>query len=229
METNIQLLDRVGEIVVSYPSTAEVFKQFRIDFCCGGSKSLLEVIQHTNIDQAMLLEQLREAAEAPRRQALNWNDLSSKQLIDYIVRVHHGYLKTVLPHVSGYVKKITYVHGPHHPELVQVSKLFETLRADMEQHMEKEEAEDFPAVLAYEQEPSEAKRKPLLEFLNELEREHEGSGDLLKQIREVTRDYKLPEDACTTFQLTYAKLQELEADMFQHIHLENNILFKRAI
>ncbi|KRE70455.1 iron-sulfur cluster repair di-iron protein [Paenibacillus sp. Soil750] len=225
---NIQLTDRVGDIVTAYPKTAEVFKEYRIDFCCGGNKSLLQVIQDQNIAEEDLLKSLAEAAIAPKFDGLNWSELSSSELIDYIIRIHHGYLKTSLPHLSEYVKKVARVHGPHHLELLQVDQWFEALKSDMEHHMEKEEEEAFPAVIDFEKDPTDVKRERLLRILDTLEQEHEGSGDLLRQIREITKNYELPEDACTTFRLTYLKLEELEADMFQHIHLENNILFNRA-
>lgn len=228
MEMNIQLTDRVGDIVTGYPNTAAVFKEYRIDFCCGGNKSLLQVIQDQDIQAEVLFKNLVEAAASAKTDSLDWRELSSSELIDYIMDVHHGYLKRELPHLSEYVKKLARVHGPHHPELLQVEQWFKTLKSDMEQHMEKEEREAFPAVIAFEKVPTEVKRAQLIEILDALEHEHEGSGDLLKQIREITEDYKLPEDACTTFQLTYLKLEELEADMFQHIHLENNILFNRV-
>jgi len=228
MDMIIQPTDRIGDIVASYPNTAEVFKQFRIDFCCGGNKPLQQVMQEHNIDQDALMERLGVAATARTKAAIDWTALSSGALIDHIIRYHHEYLRTTLPTLSGYVKKVAHVHGPHHRELFQVYEWFETLREEMMQHMEKEEKEDFPAVLAYETDPSEAKREQLLSVLDSLKQEHEQSGDLLKKIRAITQDYTLPEDACTTFQLTYAKLQELEADMFQHIHLENNILFQRT-
>lgn len=228
MEMSIQLTDRVGDIVKGFPKTAEVFKEYRIDFCCGGNKSLLQVIRDQEIEEEALLRSLVEAAVSAKSDSLNWSELSSSELIDYILRVHHGYLKTALPHLSEYVKKVARVHGPHYSELLQVDRWFDALKSDMEHHMEKEEREAFPAVIAFEQDPTELKRERLLRILDTLEHEHESSGNLLKQIREITKDYELPEDACTTFQLTYLKLEELEADMFQHIHLENNILFNRA-
>lgn len=228
MGMNIQLMDRVGDIVTNYPKTAEVFKQYRIDFCCGGNKSLLQVIRDQDIEEEILLKSLSEAAVSAKSEDTNWSELSTVELIDYIIRIHHGYLKSELPQLSEYVKKVARVHGPHHPALFQVYQWYEALRSDMEHHMEKEEQEAFPAVIAYENDPTEGKRERLLAILDTLEHEHEGSGDLLKQIREITGGYKLPEDACTTFQLTFLKLKELESDMFQHIHLENNVLFKRA-
>ncbi|MGG1519990.1 iron-sulfur cluster repair di-iron protein [Paenibacillus oryzisoli] len=228
MGVNIHGTDRVGDIVTNYPKTAEVFKAFRIDFCCGGNQSLLQAISSRDIKEEDLLNDLRAAAEAPTAEEINWTELRSAELIDYIVGNHHDYLRSALPQLSEYVKKIARVHGLNHPDLFQVYQWFETLRTDMEHHMEKEESEAFPAVLAYEKDPTASNRERLLETLDLLEQEHEGSGDLLKQIREITHDYELPEDACTTFRLTYLKLEELEADMFQHIHLENNILFNRV-
>ncbi|KQX48498.1 MULTISPECIES: iron-sulfur cluster repair di-iron protein [unclassified Paenibacillus] len=228
MEVNIQLTDRVGDIVKGFPKTAEVFKEYRIDFCCGGNKSLLQVIRDQKIEEEVLLKSLVEAATSAKSDNLNWSELSASELIDYIIRVHHGYLKTALPHLSEYVQKVARVHGSYHPELLQVHQWYEALKSEMEHHMDKEEREAFPAVIAFEKDPTKEKREELLEILAALEQEHEGSGDLLRQMREITKDYELPEDACTTFQLTYLKLEALEADMFQHIHLENNILFNRV-
>jgi regulator of cell morphogenesis and NO signaling len=228
MELTIQLTDSIGDIVARYPDTAEVFKEYRIDFCCGGNKQLQQVVQGSNIDEDTLLQSLNEAVTSQRSDNLNCSKLGSSELIDYIVRTHHGYLRKNLPQISEYVNKVARVHGPYHPELLQVRQWFEALKSDMEQHMEKEENEAFPAVIEYEKDPTEVRKKQLQDILDTLEHEHEGSGDLLRQIREITKEYELPEDACATFQLTYAKLEELEADMFQHIHLENNILFTRA-
>jgi regulator of cell morphogenesis and NO signaling len=227
MAIEIQLAERVGDIVSLYPKTAEVFKKHRIDFCCKGNKSLQQVIHDQDIQEEELLKGLNMAAVSWEYENQNWLELSSSQLIDFIIKNHHAYLKETLPQLSEYVNKVARVHGPHHPELLQVNQWFEALRNEMEQHMEKEEREAFPALIEYEEDPTDAKREKMVEILDTLELEHEGSGNLLGQIREVTKDYELPEDACTTFRLTYLNLEEMEADMFQHIHLENNILFNR--
>jgi regulator of cell morphogenesis and NO signaling len=227
MAIEIQLAERVGDIVSQYPKTAEVFKKHRIDFCCGGNKSLLQVIRDQGIQEEELLNGLNMPAVPWQYENLNWLELSSSQLIDFIIKNHHAYLKETLPQLSEYVKKAAQVHGPHHPELLQVNQWFEALRNEMEQHMEKEEREAFPALIEYEEDPTDVRRERIAGILDILELEHEGSGNLLRQIREITKDFELPEDACTTFQLTYLNLEELGADMFQHIHLENNILFNR--
>jgi regulator of cell morphogenesis and NO signaling len=176
----------------------------------------------------MLLASLEQAAVSRKPDETNWTGRSAAELIEYIVTYHHRYLKSSLPQLSQYVNKVARVHGPHHPELLQVQEWFQALRLDMELHMEKEENEAFPAVIAYELSGTEHSRQQLLQILEELENDHRETGNLLQKIRIVTSDFTVPEDACTTFKVTYLKLEELEADMFQHIHLENNILFARA-
>ena len=136
-------------------------------------------------------------------------------------------MNRVLPKLSGYVTKVFRVHSQNHPELADVHQLFNTLKTELEQHTIQEETSIFPKIKEYENNPSQDQLTEIQNEIKALEREHDQSGSILKQLRMVTNDYTLPPDACTTYRLTYQKLQELESDLFQHIHLENNILFRR--
>jgi iron-sulfur cluster repair protein YtfE (RIC family) len=132
----------------------------------------------------------------------------------------------ILPELSEYVAKILRAHGANHNELFNVHKLFHTAKADLEQHLIKEEEILFPLIKDYDKAPTKDRLETIRKTLGETEAEHDAVGKILKEIRRITRDYSIPEDACTTFVKTYQRLQELESDLFQHIHLENNILFR---
>src|SRR5690606_31925889 len=153
--------------------------------------------------------------------------MSSGELVDYIVNTHHVFVKEILPEIGSLTTTILRVHGPNHSSLFKVHKLFHNLKTELEQHLIKEEEILFPAIKAYEASPS----KELLENINttmkETEDEHEAAGGILKELRKITEDYRLPEDGCDTYRRTFERMEALEADLFQHIHLENNILFRR--
>jgi regulator of cell morphogenesis and NO signaling len=148
-------------------------------------------------------------------------------LIDHIVATHHSYLNRALPELSDLTTTILRVHGQKHPDLFRVHKLFHNLKLELEQHLIKEETLLFPMIKEYETGRSEAHLKKISLVVREIEEEHEAAGDILKELRSVTEDYILPGDGCATYGKTLKGLQELESDLFQHIHLENNILFTR--
>lgn len=232
MKAVVERTDKVGDIVTQVPGADVVFKQYRIDFCCGGSKTLNEAIQQKNLNEAEIIQKLNETlqqAQTVKGKDTNWEKAPYSLLVDHIVNTHHAYLFDELPRLSAYVTKVYRVHGPKRPELADVYKLFHELKTEMEQHSIKEENDAFPLIKDYEQLPSESKRERLINVIEALEQEHDHSGDILKQLRDVTSDYKLPQGACNTFTLTYQKLEALEADLFKHIHLENNILFPRLL
>lgn len=232
MKTVIELTDKVGDIVTQVPGADAVFKQYRIDFCCGGRQTLNEAIRQRNLDEAEVLQKLSdtlEKAQGVEGNDTDWEKVSFSSLVDHIVNTHHAYLYDELPQLSAYVTKVYRVHGSHRPELADVHQLFHELKTELEQHAIKEENDAFPLIKEYEQRPSEERRKYLVEIVEELEQEHDRSGGILKQLREVTKDYALPEGACNTYTLTYQKLETLESDLFTHIHLENNILFPRLL
>lgn len=232
MKAVIERTDKVGDIVTHVPGADAVFKKYKIDFCCGGSKPLNEAIQQKNLNEEEVLQKLNEKleqAQSVKEDRTDWTKVPYGQLVDHIVNTHHAYLYEELPRLSAYVTKVYRVHGPQRPELADVYKLFHALKTELEEHSIKEENDAFPLIKEYEQMPSGEKRTQLVNVIEELEQEHDHSGDLLKQLRGVTKGYALPEGACNTYTLTYQKLEVLESDLFTHIHLENNILFPRLL
>lgn len=219
----------VGEIVSIMPKASEVFKEFNIDFCCGGHRSLAEVIKEQNVDEEQLFRKLDTAyiqSESISNRT-NFMDMSSTDLIDYIINTHHVFLNRILPELSELTTKILKVHGSNHPELFKVHKLFHNLKTELEQHLIKEEEILFPVIKEYDAHPSKEQMNRISTTMKETEDEHEAAGDILKELRKVTKDYSVPKDGCNTYFKTFDKLQQLEADLFEHIHLENNILFRR--
>lgn len=219
----------VKDIVLQFPKAADYFKSKRIDFCCGGAKPLAEAAVERGLDQEMIISDLNKLFEeypVPQEE-LAWNTAPSAELIDHIVSKHHHYLREELPLISQNVTKVYRVHGGDSPHLEELYSLFNTLKEDLLQHTAKEEEDEFPKLLAYDANPSEEGLTILREALIDLESEHDTAGDILRQIRKITDDFTPPAHACTTYRLTYARLEELESMTFEHVHLENNILFPR--
>ena len=219
----------IGEIISMMPKASEVFKEYNIDFCCGGHRPLSEAIKAQKLNDREVLQKLDEAYEETRRFAnqVDFRKMSPGELIDYIVNTHHVFVKRVLPELSELTTKILRVHGPSHSDLFKVHKLFHNLKTELEQHLIKEEEILFPAIKEYAEKPSEELLNRINTVMKETEDEHETAGGVLKELRKVTQEYHVPEDGCSTYCKTFDKLQELEADLFQHIHLENNILFRQ--
>lgn len=219
----------IGEIVSIMPKASDIFKKYGIDFCCGGHRPLAEAIREQNLDEGELLDKLEEAYKETRQlsERTDFRTMPLADLIDHIVATHHSYLKRTLPELSELTTTILRVHGQNHTDLFRVHKLFHNLKMELEQHLIKEEEILFPMIKEYEAGPSDALLKKISFVAHETEDEHEAAGDILKELRNVTEDYILPNDGCTTYGKTLRGLQELESDLFQHIHLENNILFTR--
>lgn len=229
MASNFKASDKIGDIVTVFPGASNLFLEYRIDFCCGGNRPLKEAIKEQKLDENKILTLLNERYkefQEKNEEFTDWAKEKPSKLVDYIEGTHHAYLKEELPRISELAFKILKVHGKNHEELFKVHKLINTLRTELEEHLVKEEELLFPLIKEYEVEKTNHSRERVLNLLNELEKEHTGAGDIIKELREVTEHYIAPKDACRTFELTYRKLGELEQNTFQHIHLENNILFK---
>lgn len=230
MNHTFSAADSIGNIVVNFPKAIETFKEYNIDFCCGGQRPLAEALEEQGIQEGEVLNKLNQAYNSFQEglsQGMDWRTASFSQLIDYIVQQHHTYLNNELPALGQLIAKILRVHGEHHIELAKVHKLFNSLRTELESHLIKEEESVFPLIKQYEKNPSPELLDKTLRLINELESEHTGAGDILKELRKITDQYQTPADGCTTYGLTYQKMYELESDLFQHIHMENNILFPR--
>ncbi|MGG0188052.1 iron-sulfur cluster repair di-iron protein [Bacillus rhizoplanae] len=222
----------IGDIVTQFPKASDLFKSYRIDFCCGGNKQLIDAINERNLSAEEVITNLNTLyyeTKLLNEAAIDWTIASYSELIDYIVNKHHRYLNEELPQLSPYVTKVLRVHGSEQPHLAKIHKLFHELKTELEQHLIKEETEDFPLILAFEQNPTDENYTKLRKVVEELESEHSHAGNIIKELRNITNDFTPPEGACGTYRLVYQRLAALESDLFQHIHLENNILFPRAI
>ncbi len=221
--------EQLGDIVTQLPRASEVFKSYQIDFCCGGNRLLNKAAQEKGLD----LQEVMDALEAmvlvveETKDLIHHDDLTAVALIEYIEATHHQFLRLKLPEVSELVATIMEVHGLKHKELYELHRLFHTLKMDIEQHLLKEEQQVFPVIKDYGYHKTEVLLNKALETLKEIEDEHDGAGDLLKEIRRVTNNFTLPVDACPTYIAAYDGLQAIEGDLFEHVHLENNILFKK--
>ena len=223
---------KIGDIVNQFPKVIDIYKDYKIDFCCGGDRLLTNAIKEANLNETEILNKINTAYDAYlESKAIDRNFMEEPLdiLIDHIVETHHTYLNANLPIINELVTKILRVHGDNHPELLKVHKLFSHLRTELESHMFKEETIQYPAVKEYLKTNDLKYLDKAIAVNQELEDEHTNAGDALKELRILTNDYEVPEDGCSTFMKTYEKLHELEADMFQHIHLENNVLFPRLV
>ncbi|SIQ55713.1 iron-sulfur cluster repair di-iron protein [Halanaerobium kushneri] len=229
-----KLNDTVGNIVTEFPGAAEILKEHKIDFCCGGDRELGLAVKedsNDNLEAEKILKKINQNYSQKKDDYQKIEDpknLSQSQLIDYIVNNHHSFLQQYLPRLSELTKKILRAHRENHGEVLKkVHRLFSTLKMELEEHLIKEEEEIFPLIKEYSEQENDIKNKETLNAILELESEHDTAGEIIKELREVTADYQLPKDACNSFKLTYNLLKDLESDLFQHIHLENNILFAR--
>ncbi len=213
----------IGGVVAELATASQIFSEYGIDFCCGGHRKLSDVIKEQNVNEEGLYEALRFAQEerSDSYSGNNFTDMSHAVLTDYIEDTHHSYLRKALPDTTELLSTILRVHGKNHKELFDVYRLFGALKTDLEQHLLKEETILFPALAQVDGDQDE-----ILGLATEIIREHEAAGDILGELRRMTNDYKLPEDACGTYHKAYEMLEDLEKDLHQHIHLENNILLK---
>lgn len=230
MAERFKLTDMVGDIVAAYPGAANLFLEKKVDFCCGGARSLEAAAResrHSGEELLMELNRLYEEFAVKNEVFTDWVQEKPAKLADYILNKHHSYLHQELPDLGDLVLTILNVHGMSHPELFKVHRLFNALKTELEEHLIREEQILFPAIEAYEYDDGSEGKAAIAALIAELEAEHTGAGDIIKELREVTNHYSVPRDACRTYAATYKKLMEMEADLFQHIHLENNILFRK--
>lgn len=219
-----------AEIVKVFPKASDLFKERRIDFCCGGDQPLAKVFSEQNLDESIVLSELNTAYKTWNKEdheITDWDSVPLIELVDHIVQTHHAFLNEELPALGQFVTKIFRVHGAKQPHLKELNRLYNDFKVEMEEHMISEENEVFPLVKEYVKNPSEELKMQIHKANGGLEDEHEAAGDLLKRMRIITNDFELPAGACNSYRITYARLAEMESDTFQHVHLENNVLFKR--
>lgn len=224
----------IGQIVAKDFRAADVFKKYKIDFCCGGKKTIEQACKDKNIDTIALRRELENLGEHQGTRSENFMEWNLGFLADYIINTHHAYVKAAMPLLLDYTQKVARVHGDRHPEAVDVAEIFVEVANELSTHMIKEEKVLFPYIkqLADAETSKQNVFAPFGTIKNPvsmMEHEHDSVGEMCEKIRQLTNDYTPPAGACATFRVSYAKLKEFEDDLHRHIHLENNILFPRSI
>jgi regulator of cell morphogenesis and NO signaling len=219
----------VGELVVENPASARVFEKYGIDYCCAGKRSLDDVCRERGVARTALLEELSQTGPQPLPDARDWRNASLRDLIEHIVSHHHAYLKSELPRISDLFGRVVRAHSEREPVLIEVSEIFGILKEELDAHLMKEEMILFPTILRLEAGAGSGAPCSIEHPIARMEYEHESAGRALAQMRHLTRDYYLPDEACNTYRALFATLVELESDLHDHIHLENNILFPHAV
>lgn len=225
----------IGAIVAEDYRTSKVFERYGIDFCCGGKVGLSTTCNEKGIDLAAITREIEEVKSQQVERDQNYGSWELPFLIDYIVNVHHGYLKENTEQIKAHTKKIAEVHGKYHAELFEITSLFEKIATDMSTHLKEEEEVFFPALkradMAKKSDSSISAEdvKLISQALENLVADHEEIGETVHKINHLSNGYILPGDACNTFTLTYKELKEFEDDLHKHVHLENNILFLKAV
>lgn len=224
----------VAELVTENYKTADVFKKNGIDFCCGGKVSVKSICEKKKIGYDKIKNEL-EAIDQVIDEAHDFNSWNLEKLVDYIINKHHSYVTENIPIISQYANKVAKVHGEANPEVVQINYLFRIIADELNRHMCKEENILFPYVKILAQVELKKMEFVLPHFetiqnpINMMEKEHDTVGNYGAKIAELSNNYTPPNHACNTYRVLYAKLKEFEDDLHQHIHLENNILFPKAI
>lgn len=218
------------DIVKTFPQASDIFIECHVDFCCGGDVSLAEQFAQKQLPGDAILNRLNESFIRWSEQGnivMDWDEVSTEDLIDHIVHHHHAYLKEELPALETFVIRIANVHGEMHPHLIELHDVYQKFKKDMGEHSLKEELEVFPLIKQYLKAPSDELLTSIHLANGGLEDEHDLAGNLLIKMRQLTNGFDVPTNACGSYRITYDRLAKLETDTFQHVHLENNILFKR--
>ncbi|MCC6278950.1 MAG: iron-sulfur cluster repair di-iron protein [Saprospiraceae bacterium] len=225
----------VGEMVVADYRKAEVFRKYGIDYCCGGKKPLEEVCRQKGIDLQNVQNDLNALDQKPDDAGQNFDIWELDALAAHIVEKHHNYVSESVPMLYELGAKVARVHGERHPELIEIANLFRAVGQELQMHMHKEELMLFPQIakMAASRRNGTSITRPFFGSVENpihmMESEHESSGNDMEEIRRLSHDFTPPMDACTSYCVLYAKLQEFEQDLHQHVHLENNILFPKSI
>jgi regulator of cell morphogenesis and NO signaling len=225
----------VGEYVANDFRTAALFSKYGIDFCCKGNRTLDEVCAKNDINPEELEKEIQAVLETKNDQAIDFKSWSPSLLIEYIVEKHHSYIEEKTPVVLQFLDKLCKVHGERHPELFEINSLFKSSAGNLAQHMKKEELILFPFIqnMVKAQKENQPIREPHFGTVENpiamMKDEHSIEGERFDKIATLTDGLIPPEDACSTYRVTYQMLKEFEQDLHKHIHLENNILFPIAI
>ena len=225
----------IAEMVVADYRKAEVFRQYGIDYCCGGKKPLEEVCLKKNIDPAAVWQALQNLDKQAENLEETWTDMPLQGLTAHIVGTHHQYVLQALPMLNELTTKVARVHGERHPELIEIARHFFNISQELQMHMQKEENILFPFIEKMAAAWQEERPLPPAMFgsvsnpIHMMESEHESAGNEMEIIRQLSDHFTPPAEACTSYRVLFAKLEEFERDLHRHVHLENNILFPHAL
>lgn len=235
MNTNPNTIDSnsitVAELAVAHPAALSVFNKYNIDFCCGGNRSLEEACIRIGLNPEKIRQEIFSSPAQQSTIPMRAEKWSASLLADYIVQNHHEYVRNAIPEIEALLEKVCAAHGEDNLELLNIQQDFNDLAEELLSHMTKEEMALFPAIKRVAAQTGVG--HPLADNLKGpisiMEHEHALAGDLIKSIRKLSHNYTVPEFACPTYRVTYQKLKEFDQDLMTHVHLENNILFPKAL
>lgn len=217
----------LGDVVTEDPRRARVFEKFGIDYCCSGQRSLADASREAGLD----LTEITKALDLPDTVASTQGHESAENavLAHDIIDTHHAYMWQEMPLLQALVDKVHNVHGAGHPELARVREAYTEAVTALDPHMTTEERVVFPAISAMEKTQAPVTLGSFAEPIAQLRAEHDAVGSLFKEIRSLTVGYTVPDDACNSYRAMLTRLEEMELDLHEHIHKENNVLFPRVL
>ncbi|MDE3181767.1 MAG: iron-sulfur cluster repair di-iron protein [Acidobacteriota bacterium] len=227
----------VKAIVNEFPAAARVFESVGIDYCCGGEMPLQDACKeaHVKVEEILRLIKDDRVSDSSEKQLANWIHVPLPDLIEYIVKKHHGYCRKEQERLEPLLAKVVQVHGDRHPELKSIQLLFNRMTHELAQHLPKEEKMLFPIILGMSRASLEKEPMPRLELgavqnpVSMMILEHDECGRILKEMHSLSHGYEPPADACGSYQSLYQGLKEFEEDMHHHVYLENYVLFPRTV
>ena len=219
----------VAAIVKDYPRTADVFRKVGIDYCCGGKISLIEAVERCDFDNEEIFLAVEDKVNQSSDEAgqIDMKYLSIPSIIEYIQNRYHKDLKEELANLTPFVERVAGRHGGTQPHLLELHDLFEKFKEEMIAHTADEDANIFPLIANYVDDSENVPGPEVKEAVRKLVDDHDTAGEILMRMRNITDGYKLPENACGTYTLVYSRLETLEKKTFEHVHMENHILFER--
>ena len=224
----------VRDLAVELPNATRVFEKTKIDYCCGGDQLLGAACARAGVDLQTLEKMLETTPEPALNSTVEFQNLSAAELIQYILDKHHVYTRDEMQRLETLVDKVVNAHGANHPELLSIRDLLQQLIAELRGHMFKEEQILFPYIVDLERSVAQQRTAPFAPFgtvnnpVRMMMLEHDNAGEILRELRTLSRGYAAPDDACISYQTFYEALEAFEQDLHQHIHLENNLLFPQA-
>lgn len=226
---------RVKDLVMEIPGAARILDGWGIDYCCGGNELLEDACARAGISVDQLVTAVQSNAAPASTERKDWRSESLTNLANYILEKHHTFTRDEMERLTTLLSKVCSVHGQNHPELIQIQHVFSSLCNELTTHMYKEEQILFPYIFQLDKAVSQGRPAPFSPFgtvqnpVRMMMIEHDNAGAMLRELRDLSERYTVPSDGCASFRLLYEGLDGFEQDLRQHIHLENNLLFPRAI